>query len=61
MTLVILAGAMFLAVIAMFAVLVVSIRRAERVPMSAIQGKRPGTIARRVLVGFRADNAEDAK
>lgn len=59
MTIVILAGATFLAVIAMVAVLVVSIRRAERVPLSEIRGKRTGTIARRVLVGFRTE--EDAE
>lgn len=63
MTLVILAGTAFLAVsaLAMFAMLVVSIRRTERVPLSELQGKPTGTIARRVLTGFRTDNAEDTE
>jgi hypothetical protein len=63
MVLFILAGTAFLAVFALtvFTVLVVSIRRAERAPLSEIQGKQAGITARRVLTGFRFDSEEDAE
>lgn len=61
-TLFVLAGTSFLAVsaLAVFAVLVVSIRRAERVPLSESRQKRVGIIAGRVLIGF-CTGEEDAE
>lgn len=60
MLLFVLAGTAFLAILVLivFVVLVVSIHRAARVPLSETRGKRSGTIARRVLTGFRIDGEE---
>jgi hypothetical protein len=56
----ILAGTGFLAgaALAVFALIVISIHRTPRVPMSETSGKRPGAFARRVITGVRTD-AED--
>jgi hypothetical protein len=58
--LLILAGTVFLSILAfaVFAVLVVSIRRTPRVPMSETRGKRAGAVARCVIGGVRTDGEE---
>lgn len=43
------------AAFAVFALLVISIHRTPRVPMSETLGNRPGTFARCMLIGARAD------
>lgn len=62
-TLSILAGTAFLAVITFtaFALVVVSIHRNERARLSETKGNRAGIIARHVLTGISTESKEDAK
>lgn len=61
MAIVILAGTVAILAFVVFTVLVVSIRRTPQGPLSEINGKRPGVIARRVLTGFSTESKEDIK
>jgi hypothetical protein len=61
--LLILAGTAFLAVLvfAVFVLLVVSIHRTPRVPMSEVRGRRAGAFARCVITGVSAGSKEDGE
>lgn len=63
MTLFILAGTVFLVLLAfgVFAVLVVSIHRAAHAPLSKTRGKRAGKIARRALIGIGTGSGENTE
>lgn len=56
----VLAGTAFLAVaaFAVFVLLVLSIHRTARVPLSEARGMRHGSMARRVLAGIRVEGKD---